>query len=312
MEKTHSRLERKLLLTWLIVPCIILWFTTNYLIGTFRQPDWANAKTQLTNDLSSVPAASAKTTIPKIPSYNWNGTGLVTLWFDDAWLSQYTVAYPMVEQYGYKAALAVPTRLVGYDAYMGWAQIKRLQGKGWEITSHTRTHDCNVYKEDVKTLEAELGGAQEDLKKIGLQSDHFVSPCGVFSPLMKQIAEKYYLSFRTSEPGYNPLPVTDPYYLLVQIMKNTVTLQTVKTWIADAKRDHTWLILLVHQIDEPNAEYSITTTMLHNILEDIKSEDIPVVLPTQALELEGAGTIASGSASMATPAVQTVQSEIHE
>jgi len=315
MEQTHTNLQRKLLLTWLIVPIIIIWFTTNYLIGIFRPPMWQNAKSN--NNLISLsnnPIDKVESP-PQIPKYQWQGTGLVTLWFDDGWISQYTTGFPLVDQYGYKAALAVPTHLIGYDAYMGWAQVRRLQSKGWEITAHTRTHDCNIYKEDQKTVDYELGGSASDLKQMGLNYNNFVSPCGVNSPIMEQIAQKYFLSFRTSEPGFNNIPVDDPYYLLVQTMQTTVTLDTVKQWLQTAKNNHQWLILVFHQIGDTTSQYSITTTMLHDILNEIKNDVLPVVLPIQALELEGLDVQTSSPSAKTTRTytnTQSIQSNIHE
>jgi peptidoglycan/xylan/chitin deacetylase (PgdA/CDA1 family) len=273
------------LLSWLILPIILIWFTANYLIGILRPPSWQATVPANTKILSNITKQIAPATIPLIPKYQWNGIGLITLWFDDAWLSQYTIAFPMLGNYGYRAALAVPTHVLEFDAYMGVAEVKRLQAEGWEITSHTRTHDCNLLKETEKTIESELTGAQEDLKKMGLESNNFVSPCGVNSPLVTKIAKKYYLSLRTTESGVNPIPVTNPYNLLAETVKSTTTLKTVKSWIKKAADEHKWLILVFHQIDDPSSDYSITATMLHNILDELKKNNIAVILPTQAMEL---------------------------
>jgi len=315
MEHTHISIHRKLLLTWLILPAIIIWFTTNYLIGILRPPDWKDTKKADAYVLGTETRLKETYVIPTIAQYTWQGTGLITLWFDDGWLSQYTVASPMLDEFGLKAALAVPTHLIGFDAYMGWAQVRRLQSKGWEITSHTRTHDCTMYQASEKTLESELAGAQSDLKQMGLRSDNFVSPCGVSSPLMKSIAEKYYTSYRGSETGFNDIPVTVPFNLTVQAVENTVTVDNVISWIQTAKDQHKWLILMFHQIDGSHSKYSITPKMLNSILQEVQKSGVPVVLPEQVLELQGINhniqNIATDSA-VIKPSTQDIQIEIHE
>ncbi|HSX18688.1 MAG TPA: polysaccharide deacetylase family protein [Candidatus Saccharimonadales bacterium] len=280
----HSHIQRKFLLTWIVLPIIIVWLTTNYLIGIFRSPAWLAEK----NNTAIASGALAQTgeKPPTIAKYTWNNTGLVTLWFDDGWNSQYTTAYPILEEFGYKAALAVPTNLIGNDPYMGVAQVKKLQTNGWEMTSHTRNHNCRLFEANEQTLESELGGSKDDLKRMGLGSDNFVSPCGVDSLQMKTTAEKYYSSFRTSEPGFNPIPVEDPYNLVVQTMRVNVPFSTVQSWIYQARQQHKWLIIMFHQIDSSGTEYSITPSMLHDILGEIEKDQLPVVLPNQVLKID--------------------------
>ncbi len=281
MEKTQTKTQRKLLLTWLIIPFLLLWMTTNYVVGIFRPAAWQNQT--VTTEL---PVQRVRTLVPPPPAtpLTTNENGAVTLWFDDGWISQYTIAYPLLEKYSYKAALAVPTRIIGNNGYMGWAQVERLQERGWEITSHTRKHDCTLFKENPDEVERELKGAADDLKQLGLKADQFVSPCGVNSPTMLKIAKKYYLSYRTSEPGFNAIPIDDSYNLVVQTMRSNVSIATVKSWLTYAKTHKKWLIIMFHQIGDPNSEYSITTSKLQAIMEAIKQENIPVVLPTQVLD----------------------------
>lgn len=283
MENNLILNKRWSLVTWLFIPLLLVWLSTNYLIGVIH-PDinWPSSDLPSQNSIKEVPIQQPKIVIPK---YKWQGTGLVTLWFDDAWTSQYTDAFPILEKNGLKGALAVPTGLVGYDDYMGWSQIKRLQYKGWEITSHTRTHSCTLNKDSVAKVENELHGAEKDLDAEGLLNDNFVSPCGVSSPIMVQIAKKYYLSYRTSEPGFNNIPVDDPYNLLVQTMRSDVTIDQVQSWIDEAKSEKKWLIIMFHQVDTTKREYSVTPEKLSSVLNLIKQADLPVVLPSQALNI---------------------------
>src|SRR5262249_5743061 len=42
-----------------------------------------------------------------IPKFIWRKTGLVTLWFDNAWLSQFTMVAPIIEIIEAGAALSI-------------------------------------------------------------------------------------------------------------------------------------------------------------------------------------------------------------
>jgi peptidoglycan/xylan/chitin deacetylase (PgdA/CDA1 family) len=69
----------------------------------------------------------------------------IALTFDDAWASAYTVAYPLLKQYGMRAVLfAIPARIAdegSSSSFVTWAQLRELQSSGvFDVQSHTRTH----------------------------------------------------------------------------------------------------------------------------------------------------------------------------
>jgi hypothetical protein len=73
------------------------------------------------------------------------GPRTVGLTFDDAWASSWTVATPLLKQYGVKAVLfAIPGRLRDSGAdqpFVTWSQLREMHASGvWDIQSHTRTH----------------------------------------------------------------------------------------------------------------------------------------------------------------------------
>lgn len=263
------------MLSWLIIPLLGLVFATSFLVGLNKNPSWqVNALT------------TSKTTPLVFDKFDWQNTGLVTLWFDDAWLSQYLAAQPVMEKYGYVGSLAVPTRLIGYDAYMNWAQIKFLQYKGWEINSHTRTHDCNTFNLNSSEVEHELLGSKQDLESQGLFAENFVTPCGAETKDILAVAKKYYLSVRGSGAGLNKLPVQDPYHLTAYPIQLTTSVEEVRQWIAEAAQTRTWLILMFHQIDDSKIEYTTSPKTFESMIKEVKDSGLPVVLPTQVLHLQ--------------------------
>ena len=73
------------------------------------------------------------------------GPRAIALTFDDAWASAYTVAYPLLKQYGMRAVLfAIPARVAeepGSSPFVTWAQLRELQSSGvFDVQSHTRSH----------------------------------------------------------------------------------------------------------------------------------------------------------------------------
>lgn len=268
--------ERLSLLSWIVIPILITWISVNYLVGALKQPDW-ETKLVTDNNQLTLQAPAQK--------FHWKNTGLVTFWLDDAWLSQYTVAFPILENQDYTASIAVPTRLIGSDAYLSWPQVKRLQFKGWEISSHSRNHSCSGDKMQPKEAESEIIGAKSDLAAEGITASTYVTPCGVDSPAINEIIKKNYLALRTSSEGLNSLPLKNPYNINTLAIDNTTTIDEINSWIQQAKDSHSWLILLFHQISDENSQFSITPGQFTKVVTAVKQSGLPVVLPSQVLEM---------------------------
>jgi hypothetical protein len=69
----------------------------------------------------------------------------IALTFDDAWESVWSVALPLLKQYGLRAILfAIPGRVAetpGDSPFVTWAQLREIHASGvFDIQSHTRLH----------------------------------------------------------------------------------------------------------------------------------------------------------------------------
>lgn len=264
------------LLPWIVLPLLVVWISINYLIGALKQPAWDH----IAYGTNLSPAAQVSA-----PKLHWKNTGLVTFWFDDAWLSQYTIAFPILETAGYTASLSVPTRLIGFDDYLSWPQVKRLQFKGWEITSHSRTHTCAVDSMQKKDIESEIIGAEQDLATEGITAESYVTPCGADSPTMKELIKKNYLALRTTDSGSNALPLKNPYNITGYSIADSIPDEDIDRWIEEAKNSHSWIILIFHQISDENSEFSTTPQKFTGIVNAVKQSGLPVVSPIQVLEM---------------------------
>lgn len=243
---------------------------------------------------------------PKIPAYTWKGTGLITIWFDDAWLSTYTHAAPIMEEYGYSGALSVFISAVCTPNFMTWNQIHELQSNGWEISAHSYSHNPNIGYYNQAAIYKELVLAKKVLREHGLRSDQFVMPYGFSSwyfknyffeenPAFLEGVKKYYTAFRGSQDQWeNVLPVTDPYNLDSFTIRKSIKIENIKSLIKQAAEKKQWLILVFHQIgekEEPHAQqytaeqnFDVPVEKFKEILDAISESKLPVVLPSQALE----------------------------
>lgn len=269
-------------LFWLTIPIFIIWLSFGYIVGFITdRPSWKTAETKTTLN-AVIPYFQTLTPAPK------NGPFLVSFWFDDAWISQYLKAYPLLTSFGYKAAVAVPANAIETANYMNWAQLRVLQKNGWEITNHSSRHDCQMDKWNETQVIREYQTSRLALWRQGLTSDIFVTPCGVDSPVMRNLANKYFLAYRTVNPGFNELQKPDPYNLKIKNLDDQTTLPIVSSWITEAKANNSWLILVFHKIDDNSKEvgaekYNITLDNLTKILQVIKTSGAQIVTPGQVI-----------------------------
>lgn len=225
-----------------------------------------------------------------IKTFNWRGNGLVTFWFDDAFESQYTsgVAQLMAKQ-GWVGAMSVSTGLLCHSAYMTWDQLRELQNQGWEIVSHGVSHECDLTKYTPETTAYEFVESKKTLKSKKFRADHFAIPCGFNQrvlPIAVAMAKKQYASYRYAGDQINPLPVLDRYNLASFAVTDTTTQAEVKAWLNEAAEKKGWLILVFHQIDSRKLRYNVSVEMFKKILMLVKHSELPVVLPTQALQVK--------------------------
>lgn len=235
----------------------------------------------------------------KPPVLTWQGQSLITFWFDDAWRSQFTEAFPMLKKAGFVAALAVTPDLVCQRDAMSWNEIRYLQGQGWEITAHSKTHTCVPdYYTDL-TISSEFGESKKIIEKQGLGNiQQFVMPCGYNYLNLRAAAKNYgYTSFRSTYGGMNKLPLEDVYNLHGMMLGKNTDLNAVKSWIAQAKVNKIWLIIIIHRVDNSPGNFNVTPEFFAKLVALVKESGLPVVLPTQVIQ---------SSANLNTPAGQSV------
>lgn len=91
----------------------------------------------------------------------------VILTFDDGYQNNFTEAFPILRDFGFRAVIYVVVQTVGFDnqwhnpasetriPMISWAQLKEMQKAGWEIGSHTMNHP-NLGRTDIKDVKREV------------------------------------------------------------------------------------------------------------------------------------------------------------
>ncbi|GAB3817231.1 hypothetical protein GCM10028895_13160 [Pontibacter rugosus] len=103
------------------------------------------------------------------------------LTFDDTNLSQYEVAAPVLEKYGFKGVFFVMTVSLGRPRYMSKQQVRELAEKGHTIGSHTWDHH-NVKKYAVNDWLTQVEKPKQVLEEIvGHPITYFAYPFGLWN-----------------------------------------------------------------------------------------------------------------------------------
>jgi peptidoglycan/xylan/chitin deacetylase (PgdA/CDA1 family) len=83
-----------------------------------------------------------------------SSVGNVIFTMDDQWSTQYTEAFPILQEYGMKGNIAVISNEVGSTGKMTKAQLQEVYDKGWDLMVHTVNHpDLSTLAKEVQRTE---------------------------------------------------------------------------------------------------------------------------------------------------------------
>ncbi len=70
----------------------------------------------------------------------------VVITFDDGWRSSYTIAYPVLEKYGFPATLFIYTDFISANNSnaLTWEMLKEMNDKGLDVQVHSKTHQLGI------------------------------------------------------------------------------------------------------------------------------------------------------------------------
>jgi Polysaccharide deacetylase/Carbohydrate binding domain len=205
----------------------------------------------------------------KITPHGYN-RAIVTLDFDDGWEDDTISALPILDNYNFKATWFFATTYLenspatGPINVSGPSAVHALFNDGQEIGDHSVTHpDLTTLSQT--DLDYELNHSKQYLESlIGVGNvNNLATPFGTYSDQVIATAKPLYRSLRSTDEGFNTGDDFDQYRLEVQNMQQTTTLAQFKSWIDQAIKDKSWLILVYHrvatssldQFDTPAADF---------------------------------------------------------
>jgi peptidoglycan/xylan/chitin deacetylase (PgdA/CDA1 family) len=213
-------------------------------------------------------------------------SGMVSLDFDDGWSSTIQNGLPIVNGAGFKSTLYIISQYMGADGYASTLDILAAQSAGNEIGAHSKTHPQLPLLTETE-MQNEIAGSRQDLLSIGASPvNSFSYPYGEYnSTIISMVQSAGYKSARTAlyeDGGFNDKN-TNPILLKTQSVENTTTLEEIQSWIDTAVRDKTWLILVMHQVDNSGGQYSITPAKLQSIVNYLKNNNVKVVTASEGV-----------------------------
>lgn len=126
----------------------------------------------------------------------------VVLTFDDGHESNYTLAFPILREFGFKAHFFITTGWIGTRYFMSEEQIKGLHAAGMGIGSHGVTH-AFISDLDDAGVQSELAESKNKLAGVtGLAVNSFSAPGGRENKRVAQAARQLGYSYVcTSQVG---------------------------------------------------------------------------------------------------------------
>lgn len=216
--------------------------------------------------------------------------GMVTLSFDDSWISQYTTVLPMLQAATIKGTFYLTTQPIqeGWSDFMTPSQIQTIATQGHEIAGHTITHP-HLPQLTSAQMTAEIVNSKTYLQNLtGKSITTFAYPYGEFNAAVKSLVlQAGYTSARGIEQDALNTRQSDKYNLKSSCIELSATFASIKAQIDAAKANKQWYILCIHEVKTGGDQYSITPTTMQQIIDYIKSTGIKSV------------TVAEGRALMA-------------
>ena len=116
----------------------------------------------------------------------------ILLTIDDAFLSFYENAWPILKEKKIPFILFVSTREVGSFNYMNWEQIKNISNEDFvEIGNHSHSHEYLVDKNNEAIKNDIVTSIKIFKKKLGRNSEFFSYPFGEYSLSFKNIIKSH-------------------------------------------------------------------------------------------------------------------------
>ncbi len=226
---------------------------------------------------------SNQTNVSNTTPLNFSG-GIVSLNFDDGYLSVYKNAIPILNAAGLKStqfinSVTMKNNLAGY---MNTTHVLALWNGGHEIGGHTRTH-AHLFSLSEQQQRTEIINGTLELRNLGmLPADVFAYPFNEHDSTIEAIAAEIHIAARTTEGNYNT-KTTNKYLLKSRGVDVDISASQVKGWIDTALANKQWLVLVFHKIENTTDFYSTTPQTFSQIVDYLVQKNVTVVTMKQGI-----------------------------
>jgi peptidoglycan/xylan/chitin deacetylase (PgdA/CDA1 family) len=175
-----------------------------------------------------------------------NKAGAVSLTFDDGFLSQYSLAVPVLNTRGFKGTFFIITHTMG-NPYATWDNWRDAANMGHEIGSHTKTHP-RLPNLSFSQMEDEIAGskAEIDAQITSQKCLAFAYPYGALNDNAKFIAQNNYVAARGITCDLNSEPFD---FYNMRACEDYLALHEMKAYTDAAEQQGKWLIPFFHSLD---------------------------------------------------------------
>lgn len=116
--------------------------------------------------------------------------GRVAITFDDGLESDFTIAFPLLQEQGLVSHFFINTANVGLPGYMNWEQIRQLCRAGMRIGSHSHRH-ISLTEANDNLLVSELTRSRDILEnELGTRVSWLAAPYGLVNARLVRVAEQ--------------------------------------------------------------------------------------------------------------------------
>jgi peptidoglycan/xylan/chitin deacetylase (PgdA/CDA1 family) len=209
---------------------------------------------------------------------------------DDAKAQVLTRVQPLIETKGIPWAIAVPATDIIMNAGRSLTQdeLLHLQNDlGCELLGHTYSHP-NLSTIPVSQLEKELGESKKILVSKGYNIRGIAYPFGANNAAVRKVAAKYYDWGVITQSKVNNYPLKSFQVDRVSLGSYTDgknTLADYKAKVDEAVANKSWLIFVSHCWDAAHTDAQ--QQIISDLIDYIKSLNIPIVNPSDAWDLTG-------------------------
>jgi peptidoglycan/xylan/chitin deacetylase (PgdA/CDA1 family) len=127
----------------------------------------------------------------------------VIITFDDGWDDIYSVAYPILKQYGMRATFFISTNWIeNLEGVVSWTQLEEMSAGGMEFGSHSVTHPY-LTTADPEWMKYEIEGSKAALEEHTRKSITALAyPFGLYDDtVIAAVKAAGYLTACTIDPG---------------------------------------------------------------------------------------------------------------